>query len=100
MLAVKLVFGFGFGFVTVLSLLPHALSEPRVDAGRCPEVIVSFSETSGQDHMVFIVIVFIFRALLIHLRTKFSHHQLLYISPLSLRWIPHSERHSKLIEFN
>ena len=57
------VFGFRFGFVTVLSLLPHALSEPRVDAGRCPEVIVSFSETSGQDHMVLIVIVFIFRAL-------------------------------------
>ena len=79
MLAVKLVFGFRFGFVTVLSLLPHALSEPRVDAGRCPEVIVSFSETSGQDHMVLIVIVFIFRALLIHLTTtKFSHHQTLY----------------------
>ena len=69
--AVKLVFGFIFGFVTVLSLLPHALSEPRVDAGRCPEVIVSFSETSGQDHMVLIVIVFIFRALLIHLIPNF-----------------------------
>ena len=80
MLAVKLVFGLKFGFVTVLSLLPHALSEPRVDgdAGRCPEVILSFSETSGQDHMVLIVIVFIFWALLIHLTTtKFSPHQLL-----------------------
>ena len=77
--AVKLVFGFIFGFVTVLSLLPHALSEPRVDAGRCPEVIVSFSETSGQDHMVLIVIVFIFRTLLIHLTTtKFSHNQFNY----------------------
>ena len=51
---------FVFVFQFCVSLL-CALSQQRVDVDRCRKVMGSFSETSGQDHMSLIVIVFVFR---------------------------------------